>query len=366
MLCGTIKVLKLDCTNMLQSYSPEQACYYATIVSLLNLAVTTILTSALESEDAKCLAAFQCPNKAMSYKFEGSYIRPDLVIQWTTRATANEIICSPEGKSKVDPLYWYNPESFVENKKSITSEVPSVQATTFVQVLPRVLPNLADMLYVAKGPSNIFLFWSDPFGVLRSHRYSLHEDENDPKAPSFESIILRYVATVMKPPPHLPAWDPIMKIKNVDEKPVWASPHSANSCNDRHQILGLHAHSRQTRVFANEKEERAVKVYWRDSDRHFHEGDILSKIKGVPGVKQVDISEDVKLDENKLLKTSRIHSGENPGIMDQLEESTRPCRIKHRSVLLSVREPLEKREAAQEFFEAVHDSVEGEYDMRIV
>lgn len=296
----------------------------------------------------------------MSYKFEGSSIRPDLVMQWTTKATANEIISSPEGKSKVDPLYWYNSESFIECKERITATVPSVQATSYVHVLPRVLPNLTGMLYAAMGPSNIFLFWSDPSGVLRSHRYSLYEDENDPNAPSIESIILRYVATVMKPLPHLPTRDPTMKMKIVDEKLVWDITHSGKSNEDCRQIYGFHAHSKQTCVFVDEKEERAVKDYWRDSDRRYNEGDILNKIKGVPGVVQVDVSGDVKLDGDKPLKTSGIHSGAEPIIKDQIEDSLRPERVKHRSVLLSVGEPLEKRESVQEFFEAVHDSLEGE------
>lgn len=353
---------------MLQSYSPKQVCCYVKEVSRLNLAVTTILTSVLETDDAKCLATFQCPYKVMEYKFEGSTIKPDLIMQWTTRATAYEIISSEDGKITNYPLNWYNAESFIECKRDISAKVPSVQATSYVHVLPRVLPNLAGtcMLYATMGSSNIFLFWSDPSGVLRSHRYSLYEDENDPNAPSIESIILRYVATVMKPLPHLPTRDPTTKMKIVDEKLVWDITHSGKSYEDCREIYGFHAHSKQTCVFVDEKEERAVKDYWRDSDRRYNEGDILKKIKGVPGVVQVDVSGDVNLDGDKRLETSKIHSGSEPVIKDQLEGCLRPCRIKHRSVLLSVGEPLEKRESVQEFFEAVHDSVEGEYGVRIV
>lgn len=329
-------------------------------VSRLNLAITTILTSVLETDYAKCLATLQCPNKAMEYKFEGSTIKPDLVMQWTTRATANEIISSEDGKIANYPLNWYNAESFIECKRDISAKVPSVQATSYVHVLPRVLPNLAGMLYAAMGSSNIFLFWSDPSGVLRSHRYSLYEDENDSKAPTIESIILRYVATVIDPLDGLPARDPTMKMKIVDKKLVWDITHAGNSYNDCRQIFGFYAHSRQTCVFVDEKEERAVKDYWRESERRYNEGDILKKIKGVPGVVQVDVSGDVKLDGDNRLETSKIHSGAEPVIKDQLEGCLRPCRIKHRSVLLSVGEPLEKRESVQEFFEAVHDSVEGE------
>lgn len=85
---------------------------------------------------------------------------------------------------------------------------------------------------------------------------------------------------------------------------------------------------------------------------------------------EVDLLRDVKLTGDKHLETPIIYSGAEPVIKDQPENSLRPGRVQHQCVLLSVGEPLGKRESVQEFFKAVHDactcSFGGEYETMTV
>lgn len=296
------------------------------------------------------------------YDFDGSAIRPDMVMQWTTRVNAQEIISNADRRLKDVTLHWYNAESFIECMKRIGTEAPSVEAMSCAYVLPRILSSLSGMLHATVGASDMFLLCSDPSEVLHSQNCPSDEDKKISERWSIETIILWYVATTIYPLPKLSSRDLTMDMKIANGKPIGDIYHARQSYDGCRQIFGFHGHSRQTCVFVDGKEERVTKDYWHNSKRGDNEGNILEKIKGVPGVVQDDVSGDVRLGEDEFLGTSEIHSSENSEVMDQLEEDTRPCRIKHRPVLFLVGVPLEKRKSVQEFFEAVHDSVEGEYD----
>lgn len=296
------------------------------------------------------------------YDFDGSIIRPDILIHWTMRANVKEFISSADGKLKDVPLHWYNAESHIECKKRIGIGVPNAKAMSCVHILPRILPNVAGTPYITLGPSDIVLSWSDPSRVLHSHNHPPHEDKKLSKMHSVEFIVLRYVVTVMRPLPKLPARDSTMHMKSADGKPIWDIEYAGKSYNGCRKIFDLHEHSRQAFVFLVGRKERVIMDYLRNSKRDDSEGNILlKKTKGVPGVVQVNSSDDVKLDEDEFLKTSGTHSGENSEIMLQLEEGTRPCRIEHRYIRVFAGKSLRKREFVKEIFEAVHDSLEGEH-----
>lgn len=292
-----------------------------------------------------------------------------MAMQWTTRANVKEIISSVDGRLKNVPHHWYNAESFIECKKRIGTEAQSVEDMSCVHVLSS-LPNLAGTLYVTVGPSDMFLFWPNPSEVSHSQSSPLHENKKPLKLQSIETILLRYVATVTNPLLGLPARDSIMNLKIVDEKPIWDVTHARQSYNNCRQVhvFGIHGLSRRTCVLADGMEERVIKDYRRHSKQSDNRCDILEKTKGVPGVVEVEISRDGKLDGDKHLETPIIYSGAEPVIKDQLENSLRPGRVQHHCILLPVGEPLEKRESVQEFFEAVHDacSFGGEYETMTV
>ncbi|THH06234.1 hypothetical protein EW145_g4222 [Phellinidium pouzarii] len=296
----------------------REATMYPFIVRLL----TKICLYACK-DDKDCLAFYNTANTGClsKSKFEGSDLRPDLIAKRTTREDAQKIANGERSESKV---FWHETESAVEVKAKFESIPPSVQTGSYIHVLPRVIPSLAGMLYLAWDAQFFYIYWSDTSGIVRSHHYKFEEEKS-------WDVLYRYVCTVVNPLTDLPTRDPTMSINPNPISPEWTINCKEKTYNAV-QLYGATAHSRQTCVLWDPVKKRVIKDHWCDDDRRYRESNILEKIKGVPGVSQVDFSEVVKRPGDLgELATSKLHSG---------REST----LKHFTIVFKViRSVLKKR-----------------------
>ncbi|THH03710.1 hypothetical protein EW145_g6065 [Phellinidium pouzarii] len=300
-------------------------------------------------DDKDCLAFYNTANTGClsNSKFEGSDLRPDLIAKRTTREDAQKIANGERSESKV---FWHETESAVEVKAKFESIPPSVQTGSYIHVLPRAIPSLAGILYLAWDAQFFYIYWSDTSGIVRSHRYYFEEEKS-------WDVLYRYVCTVVNPLTDLPTRDPTMSINPNPISPEWTINCKEKAYNAV-QRYGATAHSRQTCVLWDPVKKRVIKDHWCDDDRRYRESNILEKIKGVPGVSQVDFSEVVKRpDDLGELATSKLHSGRE----STLKVSGRrvPRRTKQRSVLKSRGDPLSARKSVRQILVALYDSIQG-------
>ncbi|THH06214.1 hypothetical protein EW145_g4231, partial [Phellinidium pouzarii] len=248
-------------------------------------------------------------------------------------------------------VYWHETQSLIEVKRDFKLIPPSTQTGSYLHVLPRALPSLAGMLYLAWDRRAFVLYWSDTSGILRSEDY----DINDIKS---WDVLFRYVYTVVNPLPDLPTRDPTMSIKSTGVlKPKWEINCNKQTFNASF-LFGAPSHSRQTCVFWDDVKKRVIKDHWRDEDRRYNESEILEKIKGIPGTGQVDFSEVVKgPGDSGDLSTSKLHSGGKCTL--KIAGRRVPRRTKQRSVLKSKGDPLSKRKSVRQILMAVYDGIEA-------
>ncbi|KAI5119522.1 hypothetical protein M0805_002544 [Coniferiporia weirii] len=332
---------KVDFLRKLQGATREKQMY-SPIIKLL----TKI--SLFVCKDNRCLAFYDTSDKGCPDNFEGSNLRPDIVAKWTTHVDAEEIV---REDIKAPVVYWHETQSLVEVKQNFGSLPPSNQAGQYLHVLPRGLPSLAGMLYLASDKFKFYIYWSDTSGIVRSHHYDITEEKS-------WDVLFRYVLTVVEPLENLPTWDPTMTI-NVENplEPKWVIA-SNEKAHPASLLYAMNGHSRQTSVFWSEEKKRIIKDQWRDDDRRFNESEILERIKGVPGVAQVDYSEVVKGSDDEPLTTSDLHSGAECVL--EFEYNRRvPKRTKQRNVLKTKGDSLSKRTSVLQLAMAVFDSVQG-------
>lgn len=284
-------------------------------------------------------------------------------MKWTTFKEAKEIaeIGEPQDSDKIN---WTDIVSYLEVKHiRFPQKPPTAQASQYVHVLPRVQPNLAGMLYGVVTRRLLFLYWADASGIVRSHRYYFNKEDAPKKQDSCEEqstwdILFRYILTLVKPLPDLPTLDRTMDHETgPDGKSIWNIDCESRLLKGCKLITATHGQSRQTCIFSNAAEECVVKDLWFDEERRFKESELLTKIKGVPAVAQVDFSVDVKNTVTNLpLKTSGLHSGPSSKIKKEA-----PQRMKTRSVLKSTGKNMDERKTVRQILTSIHDSLRGAF-----
>ncbi|KAI5119521.1 hypothetical protein M0805_002543 [Coniferiporia weirii] len=336
------KRYRVDFLRELQRAASEKQMYSA-ILKLL----TKISLSVCKGK-GRCLAFYDTSDKGCVSDFKESELRPDITAKWTTRANALKIV---RGNIEESGVYWHEIQSLVEVKQNFNGLPLSNQAGQYLHVLPRGLPNLAGMLYLALDKSKFYVYWSDTSGIVRSHHYDIKEEKS-------WDVLFRYVLTVVDPLENLPTWDPTMTI-NVENplEPKWVIT-SNNETYLASLLWASDGHSRQTSVFCAEVKRRVIKDQWRDDDRRFNESEILERIKGVPDVAQVDFSEVVKGPDDEPLTTSNLHSGAEC-VLEFESDRRVPKRTKQRNVLKTKGDLLSKRTSVLQLAMAVFDSVQG-------
>ncbi|KAI5119575.1 hypothetical protein M0805_006460 [Coniferiporia weirii] len=329
--------------DSVRKFSEEMMSHYF-VVKLL----TKISLFACEDEN-RCLAFYDTRFRVCLEDFSGSKVQPDVVAKWTSRENAQKIA---EGGHAETSVCWHEIQSLVEVKRELSDAPLSKDTGKYLHVLPRGIPSLAGMLYLAWDTCAFRLYWSDTSGAFRSRRYEMsHEDSWD--------VLLRYTHTAASPLVKLPVRDPSMSINlDVSEKPMWDINCSKASFRAS-LICATETHSRQTCVFWDDTQKRIIKDQWCDIREKFSESKILEKVKGVPGVVQVDFSEVVKGPGGRQdLGTSKLHSGSDR-VLPFSAHRRIPRRTKQRFVLKTKGDPLSKRRSVLQILMAIYDSIQA-------
>ncbi|KAI5115168.1 hypothetical protein M0805_000765, partial [Coniferiporia weirii] len=302
-------------------------------------------------DSAQCLVFCNTRDTGCKGEFDGSRLKPDISCVISTRKQAKKVV--RDGKLS-GPVYWNRLVSLGEVMCKIVDDDDD-QTISCLHVLPHARPDLAGMLYMSWETLYFRLHWSDTSGIVSSQPYWLSDEAS-------WSVLLRYVFTVWYPLPLLPTRDHTMSLfmgRSLSPKWVIRTKQSAF----RGKVLfASSAHRRQTCVFLDEAAKRIIKDHWRDTHRRFQEPITLEKIKGVPGVVQVDFSEVVTVEIEGAevpLRTNEMHSG--PDALKERDGSTRsaPHREKQRSVLKTTGDGLDKRTTVRQLLMALYDGTEG-------
>jgi hypothetical protein len=268
-------------------------------------------------------------------------------------------------KKILEGMQWTDIVTLMELKICYSANV-HVQLGTYLDVLPRALPNLAGMLALTCDKDRINYHWSDNSEVVRTAT-SFHSDGEDGNNEYTDAWVLMcsYIYTLYYSKDNLVPWDETMTLDGNS----WAIETSKQVYRTGPIHLTSH-HSRQTCVFGSEAPVRVLKDIWTDDARRHHEGEILETVKGTPGVVQVDYSEKVpayKVDpvtgEKTTigdLETSQLHSG-NDCELEPLRNRgrTAPRRTKWRHVYHTKGETLKARTPSKQVSTLWRTDVQG-------
>ncbi|KAI5123035.1 hypothetical protein M0805_007656 [Coniferiporia weirii] len=252
---------------------------------------------------AQCLVFCNTRDTGCKGEFDGSRLKPDISCVISTRKQAKKVV--RDGKLS-GPVHWNRLVSLGEVKCK-TAHDGDGQTISCLQVLPRARPDLTGMLYISWETLCFRLHWSDTSGIISS-------------------------------------------------QPYWLSTET------RKVLFASSAHGRQTCVFLDQAAERAIKDHWRDMRRRSKESAILEKIKGVPGVVQVDFSETVMMVCEKKeipLRTRDVHFGKDAIKEDNGFTRPAPLREKQRSVLKTTGDSLGRRTTVRQLLMVLYDGIEG-------
>ncbi|KAI5119576.1 hypothetical protein M0805_006461 [Coniferiporia weirii] len=213
------KKLRAGFLKNLQGAAGERQTY-TLIIKLL----TKICLLVCKGKD-RCLAFYDTAETGCFSNFKGSGLRPDIIAKWTTQENAAKIAQEKPNESKI---YWHEIQSLVEVRQKFKGCPASDQTGEYLHILPRELPSLAAMLYLAWDVPNFCIYWSDTSGIARSNHYNIREKGS-------WDVLFQYVLTVTNPLERLPQRDPTMMI-NVENpfEPEWFI-----TCKSRNYLASL-------------------------------------------------------------------------------------------------------------------------------
>ncbi|THG98177.1 hypothetical protein EW145_g7472, partial [Phellinidium pouzarii] len=319
---------------------------YKPIVRLL----TKISVLVSKGKQGKVLAFIATGDNDCLSSTTRASLRPDIVAIWVDRAEAVQIA---NGTVSMRKIYGHEVVSLVEIKKLTEERPTNIQTGTYLNSIPRDLPNMAGMLLSQWGRKQMRIYWSDPSGIVHSSPYKY-------KDPQFWKVLFNFVRTLINPLPSLPTRDQTMAININDPLPPTWNIKTSKKLYDTSMLFGACAHTKQTCVFWDKDARRVIKDIWQDDSSISAESDHLNALNGVPGNVQLDYSEIVTRDEKggmEELFTSDQHSGSASFCTSR--DRRVPLRVKHRYVLKSSGDPLSKRTNVRQVLVAIYDSIQG-------
>lgn len=301
-------------------------------------------------------------------RFGGQNLRPGIIGKLVPPLEANLAASGKEDQIKdegIRTLRWSDVHTMGELKKNVPQDTDTHnQIAGYVHMLPRVLPNLAGMLMLAIDLNGCHIEWSETSGMVRTHTMEMSSLDT-------WRYLISYLYTLYEPRDELPFWDYTLKKIEGGEDNLWKVKVGDEEY-DAKLIYATHHHSRQTCVLdainvLDKDKCRIIKDIWLDEGRRFKEHEMLEKLKGTPGVVQLDksqtvpiIKRDPKTEEEIMtgepLQTSKNHAHLLHGC---LPERPAPRRIKRRHVFHTRGIPLKKRKSVRQIFAGVYDSVQG-------